>query len=306
MIPINDYMKSLLVLTLFLIGIIFICGCTQTPPGNNPGPATEITSPPVTNSTLSPATMATPLTTLPPSIAVPPRDPVIGSWVGYKYLATGRIQLVLNFMENNTFTLINTNMQSQHKKYVYGKWKKDSASTYPMTTSTGGSDTFTYDKEKDEISDTFFLVPFVRVTDPASLVSDQLRAMNLTLTSAYIVKEFNGSHYAGNKYLVTSITIKNINETGGYSFSDERIRIVLEDQRGLTATNQRLTGKVENPFPSTTIAPGEQQQGTVVFGVPDASQSYIIRLISSSGYVISNDVELNNVPVYATNATSPN
>ena len=200
-------------------------------------------------------------------------------------------------MENNTFTLINTNVKSQHKKYVFGKWKKESTSTYPITTSTGGSDTFTYDPAKDEITDTFFLVPFVRVTDPAMLVSDQLRAMNLTLTSAYLEKEFNGSRYAGNKYLVTGISIRNCNETKGYSFSDERIRIVLEDQRGLTAMNQRLAGKIENPFPSTTIRPGETQQGTVVFGVPDASRSYIIRLIDSNDYVISNDVELNNVPV---------
>jgi hypothetical protein len=299
-------MKIPLFFLLFLIGIVFIGGCTQTPPGNNYGPATKITSPPATNSALSVATVSATLTTLPPSIPVPPKDPIIGTWVGYKYLATGRIQLTLNFMENNTFILINTNMKSQHKKYVYGTWKKESTSTYPITTSTGGSDAFTYDKEKDEISDTFFLVPFVRVTDPASLVSDQLRAMNLTLTSAYLVKEFNGSHYAGNKYLVTGISIRNFNETGGYSFTDERIRIVLENQRGLTAMNQKLTGKVENPFPSTTIGPGEMQQGTVVFGVPDESQSYIIRLISSSGYVISNDVELNNVPVYATDTTSPN
>jgi hypothetical protein len=224
--------------------------------------------------------------------------------VGYKYLATGRIQLAWTFLENNTFTLVNTNMKSQHKKYVNGTWKQESAVTYQVLPS-GGSDTFTYDKEKDEFSDTFFLVPFTRVTDPAVLISDQLRAANLTVTSAYIVKEFNGSHSAGNKYLVTGISIKNFNVTGGYSFSDERIWVVLEDQRGLLAMNQRLTGKIENPFPSTPIGPGETQPGTVVFGVPDASRSYILRLVDSNGYVISNDVELNNVPVHTTNTTSP-
>lgn len=268
--------------------IVFTSGCTLTEPGNNPGSATVITSPP--------ATMATTLTTVPTTIPVPPKDPIIGTWVGYKYLASGRIQLVWTIMENNTWSLVNTNMKSQHKKFVYGKWKKDSAVTYQITPPSGTWITCTYDPAKDEWSDTFFLVTFTRVTDPDTLIPEQIRTMNITLYSAQMVSEINGSHpFSGNKYLIVNISIKNINETGGYSFTDDKIWVVLEDQNGLTAINQKLKGKVENPFPSIKIGPGEAQQGMVIFGVPEKPQSYVLRLIDSNGYVISNDVELKNL-----------
>lgn len=208
-------------------------------------------------------------------------------------------------MENNTFSLVNINIKSQHKKFVYGKWKKESALTYQYIPSSGSTNPFTYDPVKDEFSDSFFQVPFTRVTDPAMLVSDQLRAMNITVSSALVVHEFKGSHYAGYNYLITNVSIRNFNETGGYSFTDDRIRVVLEDQRGMTAMNQKLPGKIDNPFPSVKISPGEEQQGTVVFAVPTESKSFILRLVNSNGYIISNDVELNNVLVHATYTASP-
>jgi hypothetical protein len=291
----------------FLIAILVTAGCagvTQNP-AVPPTPQIVYVTVYVTGTTAStPAPTLTP-TTVPAPANLSGQDPILGIWVGYKYLATGRIQLAWTFMENNTFTLVNTNMKSQHKKYVYGKWKKESAVLYQYQPSSGAWHPFTYDKEKDEFSDDFFQVPFVRVTDPAILVSDLLLSTNLTVTNAYLIHEFNGSRYAGNNYLVTHISIKNFNQTGGYSYTDERIRVVLEDQRGLIAMNQKLQGKLSDPFPDHTIRPGEAQQGTVVFGVPTDSKTYILRLIDSNDYVISNDVELNNVPVYATIPPGP-
>jgi hypothetical protein len=291
----------------FLVLILATAGCAGVSPNSAVTPTPQIvyvtvfvtqTPVPAPNLTLTPAPAMTPVPASPPA----GHDPIIGTWVGYKYLATGRIQLVWNFMENNTFVLVNTNMKALHKKYVNGTWKKGGTATYQLSPQ---DDTFTYDPVKDELSETFFLVPFTRVTDPATLVSDQLLAMNITVSSAQVMHEFKGSHYAGYNYLVTSISIRNFNETGGYSFTDDRIRVVLEDQRGMTAMNQKLPGKIDNPFPSVRINPGEVQQGTVVFAVPTESKSYILRLIRADGSVISNDAALNNVPVNASFTTGP-
>lgn len=267
LIPINDYMKFSLFLIIFLLVIVFICGCTQTVSKNKPGLTTEI---PITS-----MTAATTMTPSPTTISVPPADLIIGTWMGYNYLASGKIERVWNFTENNTWNMTNMNVKSQKKNYVNGVWKKESTGTYQVIPSSGRPDTFTYNVAKDEFSDTYFGETYTRITDITVMDNphDQVPTLNITLFSAQSVPGINGSHpYPGNKFLIVNISIKNINETGGYSFTDDSIMAVSEDGQGSNAINQKSEGKLENPFPSGTIGPGESKQGNVIFGVPENSQ----------------------------------
>jgi hypothetical protein len=104
--------------------------------------------------------------TLPPSIiSVPPKDPIIGSWYCYNYLPTGKIEKVWTFMENNSWTMTNTNVKSQVKKVVRGVWKKERATIYLITPPSGAVDTFEYDISKDQFSDTYFRDSYTRIPE---------------------------------------------------------------------------------------------------------------------------------------------
>jgi len=295
-----DDMKFPLFFILVFLATGFICGCMQTVSENKTGVSAD--------TYLTPLTTAATVTPPPASGPVQPEDPIIGTWAGYKYLASGKIQLVWTFMENNTVTLVNMDMKSRHKKYVYGTWKKEGAGAYQMTTSTGGVDPLAYDSASDRFSDAFFKETYTRITGIVDLDNPhgQVPAMNITLPGAYSVSEINGSHpYAGNKFLVVSISIRNINETGGFSFSDDRIRASCEDGQELTSINQKFEGKVENLFPSGTIGIGETRQGIVIFGVPEKSQSCTLELMNKNGDVVSNEAGLTGVPVSANNTAGP-
>lgn len=274
------------------IGTVFICGCTQTVSENQQGPET----------TVLPSTQMTAVTTvpLPPAtIPVPPKDPIIGSWMSYKYLATGKIELFWTFSENNTYTLVNTNVKSQHKKFVQGTWSKAGADTYQVSTS-GTPLIFTYDRTNDACSDTFFLVNYSRVTG-TEIRQERVPTMNITLFYAQSVPEIVGSHpYRGNKYLIVNISIKNVNETGWYIFTDDTIWAIPDDGTGSSSLNQKLSGILENPFPPGKIPLGETRQGNVIFGVPEKSQSFTLKLVDRGGNTISNIIRLDTIQTSAT------
>ena len=151
-------MKNLpFIFVLFLVAIVFSCGCTQMATDTKTESTTSITSTPTTTVTM---------VTLPPTIiSVLQKDAIIGSWFCYNYLPSGKIEKVWTFSENNTWTMINTNVKSQHKKYVKGVWKKESATIYQITVTGGSVDTFEYDITKDQFSDTYFRDTYTRITE---------------------------------------------------------------------------------------------------------------------------------------------
>lgn len=283
--------NSPLFLVIFLLVIVNFCGCTQTISENRTETATDTILPSLTT-----ITMATPP---PATISVPPKDPIIGSWISYKYLASGKIELFWTFSENNTWTLVNTNVKSQHKKFVHGTWSKTGIDTYQISTS-GSPTTFTYDRTNDEFTDTFFQVNYSRITE-APAPHEHVQTMNMTLNVAQIVPEMNGIHpFSGHKFLIVNISIKNTNETGWYSFDDNHIQVLTDEGYLAGSMNQKNAGNLESPFPPGKILIGEERQGNVLFGVPVSSQSYTLKLLDGGGDVVSNIITLDNVQTTAT------
>jgi len=285
-------MKYSVLLFLFLAFAIALSGgCTQTAPENGPGPATVTPVTSVTSLIPSPAT-----STLPPSVTVPPADPLIGIWRGYNNLPGGRIERIWIFMENGSWTMTNTNVKSQKKKIVPGTWTKGDANTYQILPQDGAPDTFTYDKENDRFSDSYFRETYYRIIGFED--SEREPTLNVTLHSAQCVSAIGGSHpYPGNKYLIVNITVKNLNETGWYLFSDENIWVVPDGGTGSASINRKSGDATGNLFPAGKILVGEERQGIVIFGVPEQSQSFTLKLFNGLGETVSNVVKLDNIPL---------
>jgi hypothetical protein len=286
-------MKTLpLFLILFLIGVVFISGCIQTVLDTKSEPATGTSATPMTTAT----TVPSPLTITLPT----PEDPIIGSWVCYDYLASGRLKKVWTFLENNTFILTKTEYSFRSITYKYGTWRRESATTFTIIPSDGGPDTFEYNQADDEFSETHFKE---RYTRDSGNYGDHAPTMNITLYGAQSVSAIKKAHTdPGTKFLVVNISIKNINETGGYSFDDKSLRAFYDDDHpgALSENNERLGRTLENLFPSGTINVGESRQGNVIFCVPETSHSYTMRLLDRDAAVVSNIIKLDNVPTNTT------
>jgi len=87
---------------------------------------------------------------------------------------------------------------------------------------------------------------------------------------------------------------ENTHETGGYSLDEKSIRVSYDEGVGSYAITG-LEGKSENPFPFGTIAVGETRQGVVIFGIPEESHSFTLRLIDSHGDDVSNIIESGDI-----------
>ncbi len=272
----------------FAFGIT--AGCMQAAPVNGPGPATGT---PVTVVTaVLPSAAITPQPSLSP---VPPADPLIGIWRCYNNLPSGRIERIWEFRENGSWTMTNTNVQSQKKKIILGTWRKGDAGTYQILPPDGAPDTFTYDTETDRFSDSYFRETYSRITGLEAAEREQ--TMNITLHGARRVSAIGGSHpYSGNLFLVVNISVKNLNEAGWYLFSDGNIQVVPDGGSGSASINGKSGEVVDNLFPSGRILVGEERQGIVIFGVPEQSQSFTLKLFNGLGETVSNVVELGNVP----------
>ncbi len=182
------------------------------------------------------------------------------------------------------------------KKIVLGTWRKEYTGSYQILPRGGAPDTFTYDKENDRFSDSYFRETYSRITGLED--AEREPTMNVTLHSARRVSAIGGSHpYSGNIYLVVNISVKNLNETGWYMFSNENIWVVPDGGTGSASINHKSGYVIENLFPASKILVGEEQQGAVIFGVPEQSQSFTLKLFNGMGETISNVVELDNVPL---------
>ena len=147
-----------LLLILFLLVIVGICGCAQTVPDTGTKLVFDIPSTPMTRVTTVPI----------PSTSTPviPKDPVVGYWYCYVYPSWGgKVLNEFTLMENQTWDRVITAYQDEvEKEYAHGTWKKESANRYLLTSSiTHVSHTFEYDKTKDTLLDTDFALLYHRV-----------------------------------------------------------------------------------------------------------------------------------------------
>jgi len=291
-------MRSPSPLLLILVAMITIaCGCTQTMP-TAPDPTTERPTATVLPATPTPEPS---VTTMP----APPADPIIGSWLGYQYAASGRYEKVWTFYENRTWVMTNRNMKSPTTKVVKGKWSASGTATYSAVPQDGAPDTFTYDAAKDRLSDTYFQGTYTRFSGSIAPVT-RPPSLEVTLNSAQAVLAINGSHPAtGYRYLILNISVTNLSETAGYVFSDENARVTTPEMPVSKAINRKLIGKLEDPFPSEKIGIGETRQGNVIFGIPEASGSFTFRLIGDNGNAIAEVITRETIWRNASYSRSP-
>jgi hypothetical protein len=285
-------------LIIFLIVILCICGCIQTASESKPE---AITNPPSTSLTTIPTVSFTPTST---PFAL--KDPFVGTWICYSYPASGRLKKAYTFMENNTWTRTNTNLNSRVQAYSHGVWRKESDNNYWVKSLvSGGSTTFQYNKTTDELYEPGFQETFHR-TSEANSPTIRLPTMNISLHAAQKVSKLQGSHHSsGNIYLIVKVSIKNSNETGGYSFDEKSIWVLYDDGPGEYSNNQNMVGRLLNLIPFGTIAQGETRQGNVIFGVPENSHSYTLKLVDSEGDTVSNIIKFENILTSETYAPDP-
>ena len=108
--------------------------------------------------------------------------------------------------------------------------------------------------------------------------------------------------FSGNKFLIVTVTVKNINETGGYSFDEMSLR-VLYDGGDSISLNKKTEGRLMDPIPFGTIALGETRQGNVIFSVPEKSDSFTLKLVNGEGEAVSNMIELINIRTVPTHSS---
>jgi hypothetical protein len=263
-----------------------------------------ITTPPSTSSASIPTGSFTP--TITPTITPDtPQDPIVGSWLGYSYPPNGgRLKKVYTFWENNSWMRKTTNLKSRVQAYWHGTWRKENDKSYLIKTLESGSTaTFQFDLSKEELFDPTYQDTFHRTSESPIPVL-RVPSLNITLHGAEKVSKLQGvSPFSGNKFLIVNISINNTNETGGYSFDEISIRVLYDEGSGSYSINSKNEGRLSNPLPFGTIALGETRQGNVIFGVPEKSESYTLKLVDSEGDTVSNIIELRNVEYAPTNSS---
>jgi hypothetical protein len=123
-------------------------------------------------------------------------------------------------------------------------------------------------------------------------------ALNLTVYSAKRMNSIGGAHpNAGHTFLVLDVGIENGRDKERFSFGEKNIRIAYDGGPEVYSINEKLGERVNASFPTGTLGAGEVRRGTMVFGVPAGKQSFMVKLTSDGGQVVSNTVELHDVPV---------
>ncbi len=123
-------------------------------------------------------------------------------------------------------------------------------------------------------------------------------ALNLTVYSAKRMNSIQGARpNAGHTFLVLDISIENGRDAGRFSFGEKNIRVTCDEGPGAYSINTKLGERVNASFPTGILAAGEVRRGNMVFGVPAGKQSFMVKLTNDGGQVVSNTIELNDVPV---------
>jgi hypothetical protein len=271
-----------------LIGIA-LCGCAQTATDNKPGPVV-VSSPPQNSVT----TTAIPILT---TTSANQSDPIVGTWVCRSYLTSGPLKKEYTFLENNTWTRTNTNLESLVQGYAKGTWGKDSETNYWIKVSAAGEPhPFEYDKNKDSLYEPGFKETFYRVPEE-KILDKKIPTMSITGNFARKVSKIppGARPQSGFDYLLIDVTIKNINKQDGFSFDDKNIRVIYDDGPGAYAQNKKLKDRINNSISSGIIGIGEKREGIAIFAIPENSDSCSLKVVDNEGDLVSNIVELNNI-----------
>jgi hypothetical protein len=203
-------MKTLrLFLILFLLTVVATCGCTQ--------PVSDKGKEPVVDTVSIPMTTGPTATISPAGTSVPPKDPVIGTWVSYEYTSWGKVKNVISCRENNTWTRNISNFKNQKTEYSHGIWKKESATSYDLKSSlTGASRIFDYNMMTDNLYDRHdpsFVLTYNRTeeaTDPFEqftttvLPSGLLDSKNFSYVVENLDTPVKAAQYTQNKFIFES------------------------------------------------------------------------------------------------------
>jgi|GEM_PF-2064642 len=280
--------NSHMVFVLLVLGIVFVCGCTENPP--------LITSEPVKESPTTPATP--PITTIPTGVMPPDagKDPFVGTWECKSYLASGPLKKEYTFLENGTWTRTNTNLDSMAQAFSHGTWKKESDGNYVIHSSiTGGTADFEYDSVKDELYNPGFKETFHRVPEE-QLLRTQVPTLNIAVYSAQKYSKIQGATpNAGREFLLINISIENINEQGGFSLENKNILVLCDDSYGGGSITQKVKDLIENPIVPGVIGLGEIRKGNVVFAIPEDTISCWIKIVNNEGDTVSDTVQVQNI-----------
>jgi hypothetical protein len=184
-------------LILFLIGIVLICGCTRAPLDTKPEPVLD-----------SNTTLITTTTTALPSTTITPKDPIIGTWISYTYPPTGRLEIVYNFIENNTWIGADTNLKNMLVDYSHGIWRKESDGNYWIKSSiTGNTVIFEYNITKNQLYDPVHKQTFhrtaiaVKEPSPSLLTPGLLESKNFSYVVENLDTPEKAAQYAQAKFI---------------------------------------------------------------------------------------------------------
>ncbi len=275
---------------LFLIFLLLVSGCSSETRSSSQTPAPAIAIP------LSIPTSSSTLPGIPARTPAIPADPILGTWMCYSYQGGDRTEKVYTFQENNTWTRIDRDLTDRTKAFSHGTWKNGGNNQYPIRfLVSGSSGTFGYDMVRDELYDPYYQETFHRTADTGSSAPPS-PVFKLTLNSEQKVSRLGNFRPLSEKiFLIVNVTIRNINETEGYSLDESGIHVVYDDKPGISSENGELGGPLENPFLFGTIAPGETRQGEVIFAVPKRSNTYTMKLVDPRGDDTSNIIIFHNI-----------
>ena len=262
---------------LFVIFLILISGCSSTTGSSSPTAAPPVTVLPSTPTDTFTVTMT------PAGTPVQPVDPAVGSWLTLSFTSSGPLEKFYTFYENTTWTRTNRNLKTRVKSLSHGTWKAGSNNQYTIrSVASGGTATFTYDAVKDEFFEPTFQETFHRVADAGSY-AEPAPVINLTLNSEWKADHLQNIHpRSGYRFLIVNVSLRNIQESEGFSLDERSLWIQYNDPPGTYAMHQ-MEEYLENLLPFGTIAPGETRQGNVIFAVPTGSHTYTLKLVDSRG-----------------------
>lgn len=277
---------------LILIGMVLAGGCTQIP--GNQAPTTQENKLVMDSATTSIPETPTRIPLPTASISLP-ADPIVGTWVCRAYLASGPLKKEYTFMEDGTWTRINTNLESLAQSTSKGTWRNESGDEYALLGSSGALATFQYERREDVLYDPHFDETFRRVPEK-NLLTTGFPPLNLTVWSAQKVPKINGSRpTSGYVYILLNISVRNVDAPADFSCADKNFRVTYDDGPGSCSVNTKLEGRVENAFPLGGIAAGETRHGNIAVAVPENTHSFVVKIVNNEGDIVSNVVDVLNI-----------
>lgn len=259
----------------FIVFMIVLSGCSSSTGSSLPAqsPAIAVSSPTqtaVSTETTEPAATPTVL-----------KDPLAGSWKCTSYIASGPLEKIYTFFENQTWTRTNRNLKTRVKSFAVGTWKAGGNGRYILhVQASGNTATFSYDSAKDTLYEPTFQETFYRTASPVPPAP----VLGLALNSEHKADALqNARPRSGYRYLILNVTLRNIQENESFPLDERSMWVMYDDTPGTYVMTDNMVGYLEDPLPLGTLAPGEARQGNVIFSVPTGTHSYTLKLVDSHG-----------------------